>query len=90
LTFNNLGESPFFSPGFGLQDTMVYFPVSKKLALIGEFDGANGVRPANKYPVAILNSKVIANSYQRVLASRSNFNYIAKGGSMQLGNTLLH
>lgn len=90
LTFNDPGSSPFLSPGFGLPGTMVYFPVSKRLALVGEFNGAEGVRSANKYLVAILNSKMIANSYRRVLASKSNFNYIAKGGSMQLGNALLH
>ena len=89
LTFNNPELSPFVSPGFGLPDTMVYFPVSKNLALVGEFDGEDGVRVANRHLVAIFNSKIIANSYQRVLASKSNFNYIAKGGAMQLGNTLV-
>jgi hypothetical protein len=89
LTFNDPASSPFISPGFGLPDTMVYFPVSKNLALIGEFDGGDGVKAANKHLVAIFNSRIIANSYQRVLASKSNFNYIAKGGAMQLGNTLV-
>lgn len=89
LTFNSPAKYNFISPGFGLRDTMVYFPVSKNLALIGEFDGEDGVKSANKYLVAILNSRIIANSYQRVLASKSNFNYIAKGGAMQLGNTLV-
>jgi hypothetical protein len=59
------------------------------LALIGEFDGEDGVKSANKHLVAILNSRIIANSYQRVLASKSNFDYIAKGGAMQLGNMLV-
>lgn len=89
LTFNNPAPSTFISPGFGLRDTMVYFPASKNLALIGEFDGEDGVKSANKHLVAILNSRIITNSYQRVLASKSNFNYIAKGGAMQLGNTLV-
>ncbi|HEQ1717495.1 TPA: DUF4238 domain-containing protein [Pseudomonas aeruginosa] len=89
LTFNKPVASAYVSPGFGLPDTMVYFPVSKNLALVGEFGGRGGVQAANKYLVAMLNSKVIANSYQRVIASKCNFNYIAKGGAMQQGNALL-
>ncbi|EEW07303.1 hypothetical protein VMB_14700 [Vibrio mimicus VM603] len=89
LTWHDSASASFISPGFGLPDTMVYFPVSKNLALVGEFNREDGVRDANKHLVAILNSKIIENSYQRVLASKSNFNYIAKGGVMQLGNTLV-
>ena len=89
LTFNNPTLSTFISPGFGLQDTTVYFPVSKNLALIGEFDGTDSIESANKHLVAILNSRIIANSYQRVFASKSNFNYIAKDGAIKLGNTLV-
>ncbi|TOJ99052.1 DUF4238 domain-containing protein [Vibrio parahaemolyticus] len=89
LTWHNPESAPFDSPGFGLPDTMVYFPVSKNLALVGEFDREDAIKEANKHLVAILNSKIIANSYQRVLASKSNFNYIAKGGAMQLGHTLV-
>lgn len=89
LTFHNSASFPFVSPGFGLPDTMVYFPVSKNLALIGEFGREDGVKTANKHLVAMLNSKLIASSYQRVFASKCNFNYIAKGGAMQLGNKLV-
>ena len=90
LTWHNPDQAPqFMSPGFGLRDTMVYFPVSKNLALVGEFDSNDRVTEANKQLVAILNSKTIANSYQRVFAAKSNFNYVAKGGEISKGNTLL-
>ncbi|WP_321837365.1 DUF4238 domain-containing protein [Pseudomonas kulmbachensis] len=89
LTFHDPALFPFMSPGFGLPDTMVYFPVSKNLALVGEFGGEDGVKTTSKNLVAKLNSKIIANSYQRVFASKSSFNYIAKGGAMQLGNKLV-
>lgn len=89
LTFLNPASFPFMSPGFGLPDTMVYFPVSKSRALIGEFGGEDGIKAANKILVAVLNSKSIASSYQRVFASKTNFNYIAKGGVMQLGTKLV-
>ncbi|WP_018917451.1 DUF4238 domain-containing protein [Vreelandella zhanjiangensis] len=90
LTWHNPDQAPqFMSPGFGLRDTMVYFPISKKLALVGEFDRDDAVAEANKPLVAILNSKIIANSYQRVFAAKNNFNYVAKGGEICKGNTLL-
>lgn len=77
------------SPGFGSKDTMVYFPVSKNLALVGEFDRKDEEKVANKKLVAILNSKIIANGYQRVFASKSNFNYIAKDSEIKAGIALL-
>ena len=80
---------PFTSPGFGLKETMVYFPLSKTLALVGEFDRKDEVKDANEMLVAILNSKIIANSYQRIFSSKSNFNYIARGSEMKKGKTLL-
>ena len=89
LTFNNPVSAPFISPGYGLPDTMVYFPASKNIALVGEFNGEDSVRTASKLLVARLNSKIIANGYQRIIASKSNFNYIAKGGAMQFGETLV-
>jgi len=63
LTWHDPASAPFISPGFGLPNTMVYFPISKNLALVGEFDREDGVEEANEYLVAILNSKIIANSY---------------------------
>lgn len=89
LTWIDNPPAPYISPGFGLKNTMVYFPVSKNLALIGEFDIVDEVRTANPILVAILNNKIIANSYQRVIASKINFNYIAKGGLIKQGNSLV-
>ncbi|WP_219702754.1 DUF4238 domain-containing protein [Marinomonas lutimaris] len=90
LTWHNPDQVPtFMSPGFGLRDTMVYFPISKKLALVGEFDREDAVTEANKFLVAFLNSKIIANCYQRVFAAKINFNYVAKNGKFNKGNALL-
>jgi hypothetical protein len=79
----------YMSPGFGLKNTMVYFPLTKKLALLGEFDREDGISEANKQLVAMLNSKIIANSYKRIFASKCNFNYIAVGHQLVKGNKLL-
>lgn len=87
--FDPSQKPPFLSPGFGLIDTTVYFPLSKNLALIGEFDREDGKKLANKNLIAMLNSKIIANSYQRVIASKTTFDYMATGGEMKQGNTLI-
>jgi len=90
LTWNFPDKVPeYISPGFGLKNTMVYFPVSKNLSLVGEFDRDNGISQANQILVSMLNSKVIANCYKRLFASKSNFDYIAKGHQLKKGNTLL-
>lgn len=79
----------FMSPGFGLKETMVYFPISKSLALVGKFDRKDNVMVAKKSLVAILNSKIIANSYQRVFSSKCNFYYVAKSGETKSAHCLL-
>jgi hypothetical protein len=90
LTWQYPEKDPeFMSPGFGLKDTMVYFPITKGLAIIGEFDREDEFKEADESFVAFLNSKIIANSYQRIFASKNNFNYIAKGGAIEKARTLI-
>ncbi|HFD4278014.1 TPA: DUF4238 domain-containing protein [Vibrio parahaemolyticus] len=90
LTWTEPQKVPgFVSPGFGLRDTMVYFPVTKNLALVGEFDIKDETRIASRELVAILNRKIIDNSYQRVISSKSNFNFLSNEGKIEPGNNLL-
>lgn len=77
------------SPGFGLKDTMVYFPVSKRLSLVGEFESENAISRGNKQLIAMLNGKIIGNCYKRIFAPNKNFNFIAKGHELKRGITLI-
>ncbi len=54
------------SPGFGLKQTQVYFPLSKDLALLGEFDGREGFLDAPPELVAVFNSKMLMFLYLKV------------------------
>lgn len=46
-------------PGFGCGDTQVFFTLSKKFALIGDFEGCDQVFHAEKDTVALINSNIL-------------------------------
>ena len=52
------------SPGFGLLGTLVVFPVSQKLLLVGEFDGVNGRSKVSSEFVAMVNGIVVSNAFE--------------------------
>ena len=61
LTWRNPSEIPPLyrhSPGFGMRDTEVLFPLTKNLVLIGTFDGESGYQDASPMLVAASNSRV--------------------------------
>lgn len=76
------------SPGFGLTETEVYFPVSQDLALLGEFDGEDRTIRANEKLVAMLNSKTLYSFYNHVYAPTLGFKFYGKGMSVRNGRQL--
>ena len=82
---------PFYrnSPGYGMRDTQVYFPVSKKLALIGEFDGPEGVIESTRELVAVLNSKMLLFTYKQIYAPNLLFYFRGADGEVLDGRKLL-
>lgn len=79
---------PFYrnSPGYGMSDTQVYFPISKNLALIGEFDGAEGVFDGTVDLVSALNSKMLWYTYNQLYTPSINFYFNGRNGELLLGN----
>ncbi|MGU9951752.1 MAG: DUF4238 domain-containing protein [Gammaproteobacteria bacterium WSBS_2016_MAG_OTU1] len=63
------------SPGFGLQKTRVYFPISQELALIGEFDGNETKVNAAEDLVAKFNSMMICNCHTQIYAPKLDFKF---------------
>lgn len=82
---------PFYrnSPGYGMKDTQVYFPISKDLGLIGEFDIEEGVLEGNIELIAALNSKLLMFSYKQIYAPKTQFKFRWKDGKILNGNELL-
>lgn len=63
---------PFFrqSPGFGLKNTEVYFPLTKHSLLIGRWDGDEvTINPANQSFIGVMNNQMIQHSYGLALSS---------------------
>ena len=58
------------SPGFGLKNTEVYFPLTKHALLIGRWDGDEiTINPVNQPFVGAMNNQMIQHSYGLALSS---------------------
>ncbi len=77
------------SPGFGLEETQVVFPISQDLLLVGEFDRDGGVYGSTKELVALCNSTIMNNAYGQIFAPKSKFNFIGGNGEIMEGNRIL-
>ena len=82
---------PFYrvSPGFGLKDTRVIFPVSQNMAIIGEFDTPGAVIVAKRSLVSIVNTEVIRFARPQVYAPDLSFGFIDTKGDIRPGTELL-
>jgi Protein of unknown function (DUF4238) len=64
------------SPGFGLKETEIIFPLSTTLALRGSFEGEENVIEADAATVATINSLVISNAHNQVYAYDHCFKFM--------------
>lgn len=82
---------PFYrkSPGFGLKGTQVYFPLSRKLALLGEFEGREGLIPATRNLVALLNSKKLMYVFKQCYTPKIGFYFLGRNGAILDGSKIL-
>jgi len=64
------------SPGYGLTDTQVVFPISSQLALIGAFEVVeDGEMEASEAIVAQINAAIILNANRQIYARDGEFRY---------------
>lgn len=92
LTWRHPDEVPVMfrsSPGHGMKDTLLYFPLSKDVALIGEFDGRDGEVNASKRLVTMLNTRALMHFHKQVYAPGLGFNFLAKDGELADGKRLM-
>lgn len=79
LTYNKPEEVPLLfrnSPGFGVPETEVLFPLTQHLALVGEFEGEDRVMTVPTEIVAMANSKMILGSFGQVYAPKKTIPYV--------------
>lgn len=77
------------SPGFGLKGTQIYFPVSKGLALIGDFEEESGTAEVDDYFVTGLNTVAMHNLYKQLYAPKLGFKFHGPKGELMNGNRVL-
>jgi hypothetical protein len=79
LTWTNPSERAGLPlPGFGTMNTDIFFPVSRKTALLGRFEGQEQVLRADVFDVSACNGTVIQLSRRQVYAATDAFLYRAR------------
>jgi Protein of unknown function (DUF4238) len=78
------------SPGFGLKQTEIIFPLSTTLALRGSFEGEENVVEADATMVATINTLIISNAQNQVYAHDHSFKFMRDDpAEVRSGSTLV-
>lgn len=64
------------SPGFGMLDTEVIFPMTSGVLLVGRFDGEEAVAPANGVVIGYYNSRIIGHCFDFAFSQEPTFPYV--------------
>ena len=79
LTWNHPEKIPAMmqkSPGHGMTDTEVYFPLNHHMALVGTFeDGKQGTHPAETPMIAVANTRMIEHAFEQLYTMKKAFPY---------------
>lgn len=73
------------SPGFACRDTQIYFPLSKKMALLGDYEMDEIVLCGSKELVADINSNILQFAHRQVYAPAENFYFRGFNGELLFG-----
>lgn len=77
------------SPGYGLRNTQVYFPVSSAVAVIGEFEQENIESEGDEDLIANLNTIFMNYIYKQVYSPKVGFKFIGVHGEVVDGSHLI-
>ncbi len=78
-------------PGFALRGTELLFAISHDLAMIGSFEGPDGMVDADERQVALLNGAIVGHRQRQIYASDDRFRYLMRDGELRRGaDTLRH
>lgn len=75
LTWKKPEKAPplYSSPGFGMLDTEIVFPLTKGLVLVGNFDGVSGYQVAQDLLIAIVNARIATQSRRQIYSPKRHF-----------------
>ncbi|QXH34259.1 DUF4238 domain-containing protein [Pseudomonas muyukensis] len=82
---------PFFrnSPGFGLKNTFIYFPIAKNVSLLGKFSDESKSLQADRKLIATLNARMVYSANKQIYAPNLDFPLIGREGKIVSGKVLL-
>jgi hypothetical protein len=85
------GKGPTFrNPiGYGTANSSVIFPINRELAVVGTFEGNEGVRHASPKQVAYLNSVFCGYADRQVYSTDGRFRVMVAGGQLVRGSDFL-
>jgi hypothetical protein len=80
----------FYPPGFGMRGTDILFPLTKRLALFGVFNDAEGVQTVSDEQVATFNAAVVIYADSQIYAESPRFKYSINGApDVRFGGDIL-
>lgn len=74
------------SPGFALPDVQIIFPISQRLALLGEYEGRSGEIEADRRLVAWINTHLLLVKAPRIYAPKLKFPILDKAMNIRDGS----
>jgi hypothetical protein len=90
LTWDDMEmETGIYAPGFGLQGTSVFFPLTKDLVMRGRFDGRVGALGLPVASVAGINSRTVFYAGHQIYAESESFRFLDEHLVMCRGRDLL-
>ena len=78
-----------YSPGFGMKETELVFPISQDMALIGAFEIENQVINGERQFVASMNSRIMSFAASQVYAPNLSFVFVDNTGKVEDGHSIL-
>ncbi|MFZ3585242.1 DUF4238 domain-containing protein, partial [Loktanella sp. DJP18] len=88
LSWKDKKDRGFFGPGHGLMDTLITFPLSSSLLLLGTFEDLPPVMNYDALQVADANTHIARYSTNQIYARSSDFNVHMPTKSFASGNEL--
>ena len=85
LTWTNdaLASGPY-PPGHGMKDTLLTFPISSRLAMLGEFEGTERCLELSRDQIAAINSTIAAYAIKQIYSSMSKVPIMSPMGVIEI------
>jgi len=71
--------------GFALKDVAVFIPLSRNIAILGNYDGKEEIKILDRRTVAVFNREVILNAPKEVYSYSNEFEFLGSQGTILTG-----